>query len=261
MYVDCRYGQMHLHTAFPSSGGFDERVPLVCVHPSPATGRVFRKLLAEFGQDRSAYAPDLPGYGESDAPETPPSVAEYAAAIGDMLDTLRLREVDLLGHQTGSLVVAELAVVRPHQVRRVVLAGVPVFDPKEREAYHQRPWPAPAREDGAHLVEEWQRVRRWRGPGMPLARVGQVLAAALQAGEAAAWGPAAAADYPAADRLPMLRQPTLLLRSRDEFWDMTARAEALMGDARRVDLANHDGGLFDAGVADVVRYVREFLDR
>jgi pimeloyl-ACP methyl ester carboxylesterase len=261
MYVDCRYGQMHLHTAFPSSGGFDERVPLVCVHPSPATGRVFRKLLAEFGQDRSAYAPDLPGYGESDAPETPPSVAEYAAAIGDMLDTLRLREVDLLGHQTGSLVVAELAVVRPHQVRRVVLAGVPVFDPKEREAYHQRPWPAPAREDGGHLLEEWQRVRRWRGPGMPLARVGQVLAAAQQAGDAAAWGPAAAADYPAADRLPMLRQPALLLRSRDEFWDMTARAEALMGDARRVDLANHDGGLFDAGVADVVRYLREFLDR
>jgi len=259
--VDCRFGQLHLHTAFPSNGGFDERPPLVCVHPSPATGRVFRKLLADLGQDRSVYAPDLPGYGESDAPESRPSVADYAAALGDMLDTLRLREVDVLGHQAGSLVVAELAVARPHQVRRVVLAGVPVFDPKEREAFHHRPWPAPAREDGAHLAEEWQRVRRWRGPGMPLARVGQVLAAALQAGDTAAWGPAAAADYPAADRLPLLRQPALLLRSRDEFWDMTARADALMGEARRVDLANQDGGLFDAGVVDVVRYLREFLDR
>jgi hypothetical protein len=28
MYVDCRYGQLHVHTAFPSNGGFDERVPL-----------------------------------------------------------------------------------------------------------------------------------------------------------------------------------------------------------------------------------------
>ena len=33
MYVDCRYGQLHVHTAFPSSGGFDELTPLVCVAP------------------------------------------------------------------------------------------------------------------------------------------------------------------------------------------------------------------------------------
>jgi len=126
MYVDCRYGQLHVHTAFPSSGGFDEHVPLVCVHASPITGRAFRRLIADLGQDRSVYAPDLPGHGESEPPESPPSVAEYAAAVGDLLDTLRLREVDLLAHQTGSLVAAELALARPHQVRRVVLAGVPV---------------------------------------------------------------------------------------------------------------------------------------
>jgi len=25
LYVDCRYGQLHVHSAFPSSGGFDEQ--------------------------------------------------------------------------------------------------------------------------------------------------------------------------------------------------------------------------------------------
>jgi pimeloyl-ACP methyl ester carboxylesterase len=260
MYVDCRYGQMHVHTSFPSNGGFDERVPLVCVHPTPFTGRVFRRLLAELGQDRSVYAPDLPGYGQSDMPESAPSVADYAASVGDLLDTLRLREVDLLAHQTGSLVATELAVMRPLQVRRVVLAGVPVFDAKEREAFHHRPWPARPREDGAHLVEEWQRVRRWRGAGVTLARVGQALAAALQAGEAAAWGPSAAVDYPAGERLPLLRQSALVLRPKDEFWDMTVRADTLLPQARRVDLPEQDGGLFDSGIPEVVRYVREFLD-
>ena len=260
MYVDCRYGQMHVHTAFPSNGGFDDRVPLVCVHGSPLTGRAFRRLLADLGQDRSAYAPDLPGHGESEPPEAPPSVPEYAAAVGDLLDTLRLREVDLLAHQTGSLIAAELAVARPHQVRRVVLAGVPALDAKEREAYHQRPWPAAPREDGAHLIEEWQRLKRWRGPGVPAARIGQLLGASLQAADGAAWGVAAAADYPAGERLPLLRQPLLLLRPRDEYWDTTARAEALLHAARRLDLPDHDAGLFDAGVSEVVRYVREFLD-
>ena len=53
--------------------------------------------------------------------------------MGDLLDTLRLRQVDLLGYQSGSLAAAELAVARPDQVRRVILDSVPVFDAKERE--------------------------------------------------------------------------------------------------------------------------------
>jgi len=261
MYVDCRYGQMHLHTAFPSSGGFDERTPLVCIHPGPLSGRVFRALLPVMGQDRSIYAPDLPGCGESDPAEAAPSIAEYAAAVGDLLDSLRLRQADVLGYQAGSLVAAELALSRPSQVRRVVLAGVPVFDAREREAYNSHPWPPRAREDGSNLVDEWQRIRRSRGARASLTRLGEDLASTLRAGDAASWMPAAAANYPAGERLPLLRQPTLVLRAKDEFWDMTARADALVRESRRVDLEGHNGGLFDTGAADVVRYVREFLDR
>ncbi len=261
MYVDCRYGQLHVHTAFPSNGGFDELTPLVCVHPAPLSGRVFRSLLPEFGKDRSVYAPDLPGCGDSDAAATAPSVAEYAAAVGDLLDSLRLRRVDVLGYQGGSLVATELALARPEQVRRVVLAGVPVFDVKEREAFGARPWPLRARDDGSHLLEEWQRIRRARGARATLARLGEDLASALMAGEHAAWGPAAAAGYAAGERLPLLRQPALVLRARDEFWEMTARADALLRDSRRVDLDEQNGALLDTGVAEVAGYVREFLDR
>lgn len=261
MYVDCRYGQLHLHTAFPSNGGFDERTPLICIHPGPLSARVFRSLLPDLGTDRSVYAPDLPGCGESDAPEAPPSIADYAAAVGDLLDTLRLRQVDLLGYQAGSLVAAELALARPDQVRRAIFAGVPVYDARERESYNARPWPAKAREDGAHLVDEWQRARRSRGTSATLARLGEDLAATLRAGEAAAWLPAAAANYGAGERLPLLRQSVLVLRARDEFWEMTARADALLRDSRRVDLDGHNGGLFDTGAADVARYLREFCDR
>jgi pimeloyl-ACP methyl ester carboxylesterase len=261
MYVDCRFGQLHVHTAFPSSGGFDELTPLVCIHPAPLSGRVFRGLLPTLGVDRSVYAPDLPGYGESDAPESAPSVADYAAAVGDLLDSLRLRHVDLLGYQTGSLVAAELAIARPDQVRRVVLSGVPVFDAKDREGFNSRPWPVRARDDGSHLVEEWQRVRRARGVHATVARLGEDLAAALRAGDTAAWGPAAAANYPSGERLPLLKQQTLVLRARDELWEMTSRAEALLRESRRVDLPEQNGGLFDTGVAEVTRYAREFLDR
>ena len=261
MYVDCRYGQLHAHTAFPSSGGFDELVPLVCIHPAPLSGRVFRSLLPDLGQDRSVYAPDLPGCGESDTPEAAPAIADYAAAVGDLLDSLRLRQVDLLGYQNGSLAAVELAISRPGQVRRVLLAGTPVFDARERETFNARPWPAHAREDGSHLVEEWQRIRRSRGVHATATRMGEDLAAALHAGASAAWGTAAAANYAAGERLPLVRQPVLLLRPRDEFWDMTGRAEAFFREVRRLDLPEHNGGLFDTGSVEVARYAREFLDR
>jgi pimeloyl-ACP methyl ester carboxylesterase len=155
MYVDCRFGQLHLHTAFPSSGGFDELTSLLCIHPSPLSGGVFRGLLSDMGRDRSVYAPDLPGHGESDAPDSPPSILDYAMAVGDLLDSLRLRKVDVIGYQTGSLAAVELAIARPEQVRRVILAGVPVFDSKEREAFNARPSGSGS---GAHAG----RLRRWR---------------------------------------------------------------------------------------------------
>jgi len=104
-------------------------------------------------------------------------------------------------------------------------------------------------------------VRRSRGPTASLERLGEDLAGALRAGETASWLPSAAANYAAGERLPLLRQPTLVLRARDEFWEMSGRADALLRDARRVDLEHLNGGLFDTGVTDVTRYAREFFDR
>ena len=128
MYVDCRFGQLHLHTSFPSSGGFDELTPLLCVASPSLTGRVFRPVLRDMGRDRSVYAPDLPGSGESDATDHAPVVADHAAAFVDLIDSLRLKQVDVLGYQTGALAAVELALARPEQVRRLILIGVPSSD-------------------------------------------------------------------------------------------------------------------------------------
>jgi len=124
-YFECRYGQLHVHNAIPPGGGFDEATSLLCLHPAGMSGRVFRKFMALMGRDRSTYAPDLPGCGESDAPEARASVADYAAAIGDFLESMRLRQIDVLGYHAGALVAIELAIARPQQVRRLVLVGVP----------------------------------------------------------------------------------------------------------------------------------------
>jgi pimeloyl-ACP methyl ester carboxylesterase len=123
-YFDCKFGQLHVRTAFPTTGGFDEQVTLFCLHPIEASSRAFSRFLPELADVRSVYAPDLPGYGESDS-SPGRSIADAATAISDLANDLRLRQIDLLGVQYGAEVALELAAARPELVRRLVLAGTP----------------------------------------------------------------------------------------------------------------------------------------
>jgi pimeloyl-ACP methyl ester carboxylesterase len=123
-YFDCKFGQLHVRTAFPTTGGFDEQVTLFCLHPTEGSSRTFSGVLPELADVRSVYAPDLPGYGESDS-SPGRSIPDAAIAVSDLANDLRLRQIDLLGVQYGAEVALELAAARPELVRRLVLAGVP----------------------------------------------------------------------------------------------------------------------------------------
>jgi pimeloyl-ACP methyl ester carboxylesterase len=126
-YFDCKFGQLHVRTAFPTTGGFDEGVTLFCLHPSEGSSRTFHRFLPEIADDRSVYAPDLPGCGESD-PAPALNHADAAGAVADLAADLRLRQIDVLGLRFGAGVALELAAVRPDLVRRLVLIGVPHMD-------------------------------------------------------------------------------------------------------------------------------------
>ncbi|MEA3106824.1 MAG: hypothetical protein QOI88_1429 [Gammaproteobacteria bacterium] len=126
-YFDCRFGQLHVRTAFPTTGGFDEGITLFCLHPGDASSRTYHRFLPEIADDRSVYAPDLPGCGESD-PAPSMDLKHAAAAVADLATDLRLRQIDLLGFRFGAGVALELAVARPELVRRLVLAAAPPID-------------------------------------------------------------------------------------------------------------------------------------
>ena len=126
-YFDCRFGQLHVRTAFPTTGGFDEGVTLFCLHPNEGSSRTFDRFLPEIADDRSVYAPDLPGCGESD-PAPAMSYGDAANAIADLAADLRLRQIDVLGFRFGAGVALALAAARPELVRRLVLVAVPPIE-------------------------------------------------------------------------------------------------------------------------------------
>ena len=125
-YFDTRFGQLHVRTAFPGTGGFDEHTTLVCIHAlrptvGAASSRVFAPLLTLIATDRSVYAPDRPGCGESDGSAEGECAAAHAQAMTDLAADLRLRKIDLLGVEDGCEVAVEMALSMPELVRRVVL--------------------------------------------------------------------------------------------------------------------------------------------
>jgi pimeloyl-ACP methyl ester carboxylesterase len=221
-YFECRYGQLHVHNAIPSGGGFDELTTLVCLHASSSTGRSFLEVSRLLGASRSVYSPDTPGCGESDPPPQPLAIAGYAEAIGDFLDSMRFRQVDLLGAHSGAAVAAELAIARPRQVRRVILVGAPALDADERRSFRDLSPPE----------------------GTP---------------RGALWARSAVIDWDGAGRLPLVKQPLLVLRPRDNFWEAGGRVARLVPGAQVVDLPEQDRHLLEKAPALVAKHATAFL--
>jgi pimeloyl-ACP methyl ester carboxylesterase len=227
-YFECRYGQLHVHHAMPPGGGFEEGTPLLCVHDLPGSGRVFTRLLTLAGEDRSVYAPDLPGFGESDGPTARPAMADYAAALGDFLDSMRLRNVALLSLRSGAVPATELALARPNQVSRVVFVSIPLLTETERQAARSQASSAAAA-DGVRSSD----VARW------------VLEAAGQ--------------YPLRERLAKLSQRLLVLRPHDDLWEATARVREALPGARLTELQQSSSEMLAQAPQRVVEAAREFL--
>jgi len=228
-YFECRYGQLHVHHAMPPGGGFEEGTPLICLHDLPGSGRVFSRLLSVAGEDRSVYAPDLPGFGESDGPAARPTMSEYAAALGDFIENMRLRNVGLLGLRSGGVPAIELALTRPAQVSRVILVSVPLLTEADRQAARTQPQPAAAAEGAFRALE----TTRW------------VLEAVAQ--------------YPLRERLARLSQRLLVLRPRDDLWEATARAREVLPATRLIELQQSGLEALAQAPQAIAGAAREFL--
>jgi pimeloyl-ACP methyl ester carboxylesterase len=221
-YFECRHGQLHVHNAIPAGGGFDELTTLVCVHASGTTGRAFLELSRLLGTSRSIYSPDIPGCGESDGPPKALNVAGYAESLCDFLDSMRFRQVDLLGVRAGAAIAAEIAIARPKVVRRIVMVGAPALDDVDRK------------------------TRRDLSPPEGLSPGAQWVRASLN-------------DWKAQTRLPLVTQPVMVLRPKDQYWEAGGRVAKLVPGARVIDLPEHDRWLVENQAPLVAKHLAGFL--
>ncbi len=259
LYVDGRFGQLHVRAASPAEA--TQKRPLLCFHLSPLSGIVYETWLGEMGKDRLALAPDTPGYGMSDPPETQPSIGDFAAAMGDLMDALELTEVDVMGYHTGSKICVELARQRPTQIKHLVLVSAPVYtDDELASQYAQMGEDRPPADDGSHLLEAWAGHWRWRGPEQSAAALMRIFPDALRGGERRPWGHRAAFSYQHTDHLPEVTQPVLVINPNDDLTAFTARIEPYLNNGRVVNMEHWGHGFLDSHPAEAGALIREFLN-
>lgn len=109
--------------------------PVVLIHGNFACKEWWRGLLEDPPQGARLLAPDLPGFGESPAPEGfTPSIPGYALALRAFLEEVGAEEAVLVGHSLGGAVAMEAAEERTRGL--VLLNSAPPSGLLTPEAYY-----------------------------------------------------------------------------------------------------------------------------
>ncbi|HZP65694.1 MAG TPA: alpha/beta hydrolase [Rudaea sp.] len=100
-----------------------EGPPLTMIHGLGSSGDDWAFQREEFAREHSLLLPDLRGSGRSAKPLGPYSIAQFAADLWRLNDTLGIEYTDILGFSLGGAVALEMALARPERVRRLVLCN------------------------------------------------------------------------------------------------------------------------------------------
>lgn len=260
LYLDGPFGQIHVRVA-EAAGPRRSVPPLVLLHQSPLSGRMFERIMPLLAAGRTVIAVDTPGYGESDRPAERPPLAGYSDAILAALAPRFGARFDFLGYHTGTVIAADLA-ARTRAIRRLVLVSAPLFPEARRQALltQLRSPEVPYADDGSHLLPLWTGSARSRPEGQSMDDMARLVAEKLRPGRFREWALLSAIEADFSRILAAVRQPTLVLAPHDGLEVASAAAAHALAHGRLVDLPALKYGLFDANPAHLATLILEFLE-
>ncbi|MSO65373.1 MAG: alpha/beta hydrolase [Alphaproteobacteria bacterium] len=116
-YADTAQGQMHYWT-------LGEGKPLVLLHASPRSARVYQRLIPLLAARHRVIAFDTLGFGNSDPLPAGATMESLARCVTEAMDSLGIAKANLFGFHTGNKIGAALAAGFASRVEKFVLVGM-----------------------------------------------------------------------------------------------------------------------------------------
>ena len=115
-FADISTGQVHYRT-------MGEGRDLILLHMTNLSSRAFLKVMPLLKGFR-CWAPDFPGFGQSDPLPGQPDMDAFARAIIEFMDQSGISQAHVFGLHAGNKVGATMAAHWPDRVGRLVLSGL-----------------------------------------------------------------------------------------------------------------------------------------
>lgn len=109
----------------PAINSQQEEAPLLLLHGFGSSLEQWRDNIAVLAQNRTVYALDLLGFGDSQKAATVFNTDLWSAQVHDFWQTWIEVPVVLVGHSLGSLVALDVAVAEPVMVERLIMLTLP----------------------------------------------------------------------------------------------------------------------------------------
>ena len=255
-YADGPFGQVHFR-ATPQVAG---PAPLVCLHATAYSSQSFLPLMAALDGRRQVIAIDAPGYGESDAPPPGTDMAGYATAVAAAVDATAAGPVTLFGYHTGVYVATELAIARPELVERLVLVGVPYFQALDLDAWRTRLAAKHSLGDRLdQFAERWDYLVTRRHPGVSLARGFTNFVDELKAWPDGWRAHESMFDYDSDARLPLVRQPVLVLNPAGHLAPASRAAARLLSASAVIEMPEVEGPVLEIAAKRLASEIEGWL--
>jgi pimeloyl-ACP methyl ester carboxylesterase len=232
-----------------TEGESSEREPVVFVHGLGGQWQNWLENLPRAALERRVIALDLPGFGASPMPRDEITISRYGRWVNQLCEELGLGRVDLVGNSMGGYISAEGAIQFPERVDQLLLvsaAGITTADVVRRPIYTAG---RIATAMTAHSAAQYRAIASRpkarhmalllvaRHPSLlraDLAYEGFIKGAGRPGFESAL---RACLEYDFRDRLPEIRQPTLIVWGENDSIIPVQDAqefERLIPDSRKV---------------------------
>lgn len=254
-YFDGPTGQVHYRTT-----GSGE--PVLFLHQSPLSSAQFLAVLDRFAaRGFQPLAIDMPGFGMSDPAPEPVTLGSYVSAARAALDHFGWSRAPVVGHHTGAVIGALLAVADPGRVPRLVLNGFPLLTDAEREHFRSFYFgPTQPKEDGSHLLGAWANRLRSTPGWSDLALMHRYTIEALVSGATNWRAFPLIVDADLRGLLESIRVPTLLLTNTGEdLYEATQRSHAIRPDFAFAALEGGSHDIVDEQPAEWTNAVAQYL--